>query len=122
MIPLPTIDPCRGCGACCRGLSTPPGMYAAYCSPQWDGKYLTDHEDYGHWLRMPDDVKRTISNYYTGVESGAIEQREDGVDPCFWYDPKTKRCSYYDDRPEACREFEPGSEECLTHPNREATP
>ena len=121
MIALPTIndtDPCHNCGACCRGVSTPPGMFRAYILKTWDGVYATDHPDYGYWQAMPSELREHLRIYYRFVEAGMIPARVDGVDPCFWHDPDTKRCRNYEWRPETCREFEPGSEDCLEHPNR----
>lgn len=115
MTPLPMADPCADCGLCCRHVGTPPGFFAAYCSPHWDGKFLTESEDYATWLAMPAAVRDELRAYYDAVDRGEVADRARDEVPCLWFDAATKRCRNYESRPQTCREaVEPGDEYCLT--------
>lgn len=108
--PLP-VTSCEGCGECCTQVGTPPGLFAAYASPLWDGKYLTEAPDYQVWLAMPEELRRQLADYYRD-NSGRPSRYDEGL-PCLWFDEQTRKCRHYDHRPEACREFEVGSAECV---------
>jgi Fe-S-cluster containining protein len=109
---VPTVS-CDGCGACCLGIGTPPGFFAAYSSPQWDGVFLADEPDHETWLAMPDEIRRSLSDYYGAVDRGEVADRSAHEVPCLWYDPEKKSCRHYEWRPIVCHEFEVGGEDCL---------
>jgi len=114
VIALPMVDDvsCEGCGKCCEHVGSPPSMWPAYASPEWDGEFLKESEDYGIWVAMPQSLKDEISAYHN--DENKVDRYELGL-PCFWYDGTTKRCMHYEHRPSVCREFEKGSDECLAH-------
>ena len=106
-------DPCQGCGACCEYQGAPPGYAPAY---EADGETPAEWwatPDGRAWKALPDDLRRTLDDYYRAVRDGVLEDRESIADPCLWYDPVSGRCSHYQWRPEACRLFEAGGDDCL---------
>lgn len=86
--PLPVIDSCNHCGACCLHLSTPPFL---------------DYE----WKYIPEDLRREIE----AVEHAGVRQDGDGLG-CMWFDHATRQCRHYDQRPDVCEGFEVGGEDC----------
>lgn len=90
---------CKGCGACCMEIESPPG-YQLYSMLQ------TDDTDKLRFDTLPQDAKQALLNYY---QKGSFE-----VAPCIWLNTETRECRYYDHRPEVCRDFEVGCEACLT--------
>jgi Fe-S-cluster containining protein len=111
--PLPQIV-CEGCGACCRHVGSPPGLYPTYASPVHDGHLLTDSNDWDYWRAMPDPVRRELTEYFRGVLDGRVLERSRAGLPCLWLDQQAGRCRHYQFRPEACREsVVPGDESCL---------
>jgi Fe-S-cluster containining protein len=119
MIPLPVLT-CDGCGACCAGVGSPPGLLFDFGNPA-----LLEAEAAGlplsewplsEWGRsLPADALASLLDYYA---SGQQDRDERGL-PCLWYDADAKRCRYYAHRPEACVEFEVGGEDCLRIRNLE---
>lgn len=108
---LPILS-CDGCGACCVGVCSPPGMYAAYASPSWDGVFLRDHEDHDHWQAMPQTLQQELADYYAAQARLPVGERRMGHEPCIWLDQETRRCLHYEHRPTVCREFERGGVHC----------
>jgi Fe-S-cluster containining protein len=92
-------------------------MYSCYASPEWDRKFLIDHEDYALWRAMPANLRRELTRYFVALYRRRPGTGREGL-PCLWYDIETRRCRNYDWRPLACREFEIGGEDCLRHRNR----
>jgi uncharacterized protein len=86
--PLPIIETCDGCGACCLEQGHPP--------------FTNDERD-----RVPYELLAPIDEYLASLESDDFGQ------PCIWLDPDTKRCGHYEHRPQVCRDFERGSELCM---------
>lgn len=93
-------------------VGTPPGMYPAYLSPEWDGVWMTESPDYDLFKAMPPELVQSLRDYYDAVDAGALDRAEHAV-PCLWFDTEAKRCRHYEHRPEACREaVVPGDEHC----------
>lgn len=114
-----SVISCNRCGACCTVVGTPPGFFAAYCSLQWDGKFLADEEDYAIWLAMPEHLRQELAAYYDqACSEGGLDRANEGL-PCLWYDETSRCCRNYESRPSICREFEVGSEDCLEARKRE---
>lgn len=99
---------CRGCGACCLHLGTPPAGYPEYASPSFSGvPFMGEDADYKIWLTMPEEVKQLLRDKY------ASEYDQD-EGPCLFFDTELLTCKHYEYRPEACREAViPGDESCL---------
>ena len=86
--PLPVIENCDHCSACCRRTPIPPfqpGEEAVWDVP-------------AAWL-VP--VHERI----------AADQHFDLL-PCVWLDQTADRCQHYDHRPQACRDFQINSDLC----------
>lgn len=117
MKPLPMLDASvkecpDGCGRCCMHVGTPPGMYAAYLSPKWDGVWMAESPDYELFKAMPPELVQSLRDYYDAVDAGSFDRSGHDV-PCLWYDAGTQRCRHYEHRPQACREAViPGDEHC----------
>lgn len=91
MMPLPLIESCDGCGACCEHVGYPP-VLAIQGEPDWEAIIGAG---------LDEEVLRAID-----------ERRGDRGLPCIWYDEQTHRCRHHDLRPSICREFEMGGEDC----------
>lgn len=112
--PLPSGDPCRGCGACCLHIGTPPGFAAWFPPP---GKSLKDtagyrremKEDAAIVAKMPAEVTASLR---AGFEEAWSTNRSGQSVPCFWWDSASRRCRHHEHRPSVCRQFEPGGEDC----------
>jgi len=117
-IPTLPVTNCDNCGACCRGMGTPPGFAAFYPIDGVIAEWAEGTEDHELWLRFKADrpeAEAELQAYYDGVKDGTIVDRTAGYDlPCLWYDEATKRCRHYEYRPTTCREaLQPGDEDCL---------
>lgn len=108
-LPLSCTDP--PCGACCTHVGSPPSFYGIANHPEAPA-WVWDTEDGVRWRAMPDEVRRTLEDYYKGREDGTVSDRVKNKLPCLWFDPATKGCGHYEWRPEICREFEVGGEDC----------
>jgi Fe-S-cluster containining protein len=114
-------DPCRGCGACCTHVGTPPGFAFFYPRKPQDTarcRSLAWGEDPAHHDSAPPEAREILATYYAAVASGTIEDRTRHAAPCLWYDPGARRCRWHAHRPEVCREFEPGEGSCLAARDR----
>ncbi|MEK6239373.1 MAG: YkgJ family cysteine cluster protein [Planctomycetales bacterium] len=96
--PLPILDPCRDCGACCTHMGRPPF------------EYLTEQPELA-WVNLPDDLRREFINHVANLD----DAESDFGSPCYWLDPTTKRCRHHEHRPRTCRDFEAGGESCRDH-------
>jgi len=98
--PLPVIDSCDGCGACCRVVTRPP----FYC--------VFDEAGEVAWERL----RRDRPDLMAELLADSRERRASGGPffgtPCLWYDAGTGRCRHYDYRPRVCREFSVGGDDC----------
>jgi Fe-S-cluster containining protein len=99
--PLPVIESCAGCGACCQVVTAPPFRR------DLDGRGGEDTWERLRWER-PDLVAEIQAAERARRASG----RHDYGSPCIWYDAGTHLCRHYDDRPRACREFALGGVDC----------
>jgi len=77
---------CDNCGVCCSELGTPPFL----------GFEI---------FKLPVDLKDEVLK--KGFGDDKIGQ------PCYWWDPKTKKCTQHKNRPQLCRDFKAGSDSCL---------
>lgn len=118
-----TVLDCKGCGACCRHMGTPPG-YAAYFPIKRNQvqQWALESPDYEIFRSMPLELKRELRAYYDRVMAGKEPDRtldRPGVDvPCLWYDEASRTCKHHKYRPTVCREFEIGCDACLQHRER----
>ncbi|MFY9254758.1 MAG: YkgJ family cysteine cluster protein [Fuerstiella sp.] len=86
--PLPIIESCDGCGACCMRTPVPPF--------QPGEEYEKD---------VPAHLLQLIADRI------AADQHFDLVS-CVWFDDQQRRCQHYELRPEACRSFQVASDAC----------
>ena len=98
--PLPIVESCDGCGACCLVVASPPF------------RRVFDGEGEDAWERLrwerPDLMVRLLEA--EAARKGRGEP--DSGAPCSWYDPGTRRCRHHELRPRACREFAIGGTDC----------
>jgi hypothetical protein len=98
--PLPVIESCNGCGACCLVVTQPP-FYRIF-----------DEHGEDAWERLksecPDLVAALLADNQTRRAAGEPLYGT----PCVWLDPTSLRCRHYEFRPLACRQFEIGSLDC----------
>src|SRR5262245_40369386 len=115
MTPLPRVDEgrvtCEGCGVCCTYVGAPPGHFAAFASPDWDGWWLADTDDHVIWRAMPQALRDELRAFYATEEG---RRRSGSRLPCIWYDGAARRCLHHAHRPQVCRDFEVGGPGCLT--------
>ena len=88
MKPLPIIENCDSCGACCRLTPVPP--FEPGEEAEWE---------------VPDEFLQPIRDRV------AADQHFDRV-ACVWYDAPHDQCKHYEVRPNACRKFEINSDLC----------
>lgn len=88
MKPLPIIENCDSCGACCRLTPVP---------PFYPGEEAVKD--------VPDELLQPIR------ERVEADQHFDRL-ACVWYDSDADQCMHYDLRPDACRNFELSSDLC----------
>jgi Fe-S-cluster containining protein len=111
MTPLTILPSCRGCGACCEHMGTPPG-YAAGVAGNFS---LMWGDDEARYRAMPAKLRNELAYYYTALDEGVIVDRVKVELPCLWYDPRSRSCRHHEWRPDICREFDPGDEGCINH-------
>src|SRR3954471_16852887 len=99
-MPLPIIESCDGCGACCQVVSRPP-FYRVF------GECGEDTWERLRWER-PDLVAEVLADDRARRASGGPYYGT----PCIWFDAGSGRCRHYDERPRACREYELGGADC----------
>jgi Fe-S-cluster containining protein len=99
--PLPLIDSCDGCGACCLVVTSPPfyHVFHEFGEQAWE-QLQRDRPDLLAEIIADNEARRTNGGPFYGT-------------PCLWFDPETRRCRHYEYRPLACREFERGGDDCL---------
>lgn len=111
--PLPLLDTCDGCGACCREPGAPPDYVALRLNPQF-AKEPSFTEDALRLAALPEEAARLLDEYLRAVDLGSVPSNG----ACVWYDPGTKRCRFYEHRPSTCRVFERGSQGCHIYRRR----
>src|SRR5688572_15193336 len=87
MNPLPLVESCDGCGACCMQQGHPP------------------HTDDEREL-LPQELLTPIVDYVSTLTESDVGR------PCQWLDLETRACLHYEHRPQICRDFERGSAMC----------
>jgi Fe-S-cluster containining protein len=98
--PLPIIESCEGCGACCRVVTLPPfvRVVGGEGEEAWE-RLRWDRPDLRSEILDSDAARKAVGAPSFGT-------------PCLWYDAATGRCRHYEFRPKACRSFEVGSIDC----------
>jgi Fe-S-cluster containining protein len=103
MTPLPMVESCEGCGACCEHVGYPPFVWVGE-----EPDYPIADEG---WRSLPEQMRKEITDHidaHCGLPDGTYGT------PCLWYDRDAKKCLHYELRPQICREFEVGSKDCLS--------
>ena len=108
MRPLPIIDSCDGCGACCMTQESPPGYAMLLANPQMMDNPGPFAEDVERLRLLPQAAINELRAYLDDVLKKV--HRPDEV--CIWLNRETKQCRYYDLRPGVCRWLELGSDAC----------
>lgn len=98
MNPLPKVNDCQGCDACCLHMGYPAFVVGDTSTPAEP-----------HWDLLPDDLKQELVAYIENYQSPPAGEL-DG--PCFWLDHDSRLCKHHQYRPEVCRRFQVGSKEC----------
>lgn len=98
--PLPVIESCDGCGACCLVVTSPPfrRVFDGGGEEAWE-RLRWDRPDLHAAILAADRARRS-----SGAPSFGT--------PCLWYDTDARRCRHHDHRPRACREFAVGGGDC----------
>ena len=98
--PLPIIESCEGCGACCRVVTRPP--------------FRRDFDEAGEdaWERLRWDRPDLYAEILADERGSRARGGPTFGTPCLWLDAATGRCRHYEDRPRACREFALGGVDC----------
>ena len=111
--PLPVIESCRGCGACCLEQGAPPDYVALRLNPDFAAD-PTFADDAARLARLPAEAIESLNKY---LERSATEHASrNGT--CVWYDESTTGCRFYDWRPSTCRVFEMNSPGCRIYRQR----
>jgi Fe-S-cluster containining protein len=98
--PLPVIDSCHACGACCLTVTQPP-FYRIF-----------DDDGEDAWERLKRESPSLVAELIADYRSRRAAGRPSYGTPCIWFDEPTRQCRHYEFRPRACREFEIGSTDC----------
>src|SRR5947209_6211903 len=106
--PLPIIESCDGCGACCRVVTAPPfrRVFDGPGEEAWE-RLRWDRPDLLAALLAAEAARKAVGDPSFGS-------------PCLWFDAASRRCRHYDFRPRACREFALGGVDCRDARRREA--
>ena len=99
MNPLPTVNDCHGCGACCLHMGYPAFIQGSDSQPAEL-----------HWTALPRELKQELMAYIADYQPPPAGEL-DG--PCCWLDQATRLCKHHQDRPAVCRGFAVGSDGCL---------
>jgi Fe-S-cluster containining protein len=99
--PLPVIESCEGCGACCRVVTLPPF------------RRVFDQAGEEAWERLRWDRPDLKAEFLDAERARKRTGEPSFGSPCLWLDLETNRCRHYDLRPSACREFAMGGIDCL---------
>ncbi len=115
--PLPVLDSCDGCGACCFEQGAPPDYVALRLNPQFalDPSFA---EDAARLAVLPADAARALDDYLRAIDAACAPRN--GV--CVWFDHDTRRCRHYDFRPSTCRVFELNGAGCHIYRRRHGVP
>ncbi len=101
--PLPVLESCDGCGACCCLLVTLPPFRRGFGE-------AGEGEEAWELLRWDrPDLRAGILGAERALK--AAGEARAGT-PCLWLDPPTGRCRHHAHRPRACREFALGGPDC----------
>jgi len=98
--PLPMINSCDGCGACCLVVTQPP-FYRIFNE---------DGED--AWERLKNDCPDLVAELLADYQKRRTAGGPFYGTPCLWFDEPSRQCRHYEFRPRACRQFEIGSPDC----------
>jgi uncharacterized protein len=98
--PLPLIESCDDCGACCRVVTLPPFV-----------RHLDGTGEDG-WERLRWDRPDLVAALRETIVSLKSTGGASFGTPCSWYDLDSDRCRHYDYRPAACRAFAVGGVDC----------
>ena len=99
-MPLPVIESCEGCGACCTVVTSPPFVrpFGVEGEEAWE-RLKWDRPELRAEILEADRRRRTSGGPSFGT-------------PCLWYDGIARGCRNYEFRPQACRVFELGQVDC----------
>jgi Fe-S-cluster containining protein len=98
--PLPVIESCDGCGACCLAVTQPP-FYRIF-----------DEEGEDAWEQLKRERPELLAEILADRQKRRTAGGPSYGTPCLWFDQITRQCRHYELRPKACREFEVGSFDC----------
>lgn len=95
--PLPAIDNCNDCGACCTAQEAlPVGWYLGVLRGRRHG--------------LPAELLAELEAF---AERFNAHGWPSNGEPCVWYDADTRRCKHYEHRPDVCRDgVKPGDDAC----------
>lgn len=111
MIPLPVIESCEGCGACCMEQGSPPGyLWLRQLDPDARSAW-PDEDDVKRVATLPAEAMAAVEEYAIKLMAGEVS----GEGPCCWLDRQTMRCRWHEQRPQICRDFEVGSMPCQAY-------
>ena len=99
--PLPVIESCDGCGACCRVVTSPPF------------RRIFDERGEEAWERLRWDRPDLLAEFLDAEKARKSAGGPSFGSPCLWYDARSGRCRHHELRPRACREFPVGGVDCL---------
>jgi Fe-S-cluster containining protein len=105
--PLPVIQSCDGCGACCMEMGFPPG-YQIFLFPPGTAPLGEENADFHRFHAMPSSLAEELRKQFNAGAYGFFR----GDRPCVWLDLETRQCKHYEHRPDICRNFEIASPEC----------
>jgi Fe-S-cluster containining protein len=115
--PLPVLESCDDCGACCFEQGAPPDYVALRLNPQFalDPSFA---DDVARLKALPADAARSLDRYLRAVETDGAPRN--GI--CVWFDHDTRRCRHYEIRPSTCRVFELNGPGCRIYRRRHGIP
>lgn len=99
-MPLPVIESCAGCGACCLAVTSPPfrRVFDGEGEEAWD-RLRRERPDLVAEILADASARRAAGGPFYGTA-------------CLWYDAAARACRHYEERPRACREFAMGGTDC----------
>jgi Fe-S-cluster containining protein len=111
--PLPVVESCDGCGACCFEQGAPPDYVALRLNPHFanDPSFA---DDAVRLASLPTDAALTLDEYLVAVEGQSAARN--GV--CVWFDHVHRQCRHYEHRPSTCRVFELNGAGCHIYRRR----
>jgi Fe-S-cluster containining protein len=99
--PLPIIESCEDCGACCRVVTLPPF------------RRVFDEGGEEAWERLRWDRPDLRAEFLEVERTRKLAGEPSFGSPCLWFDSGLGVCRHYDYRPQACRDFAVGGVDCL---------